>query len=411
MHLANSIENLVVSFACTFYDLTIILLPYPSDAKTVQSVLSKTQADLLVTAAGVIPLNELQGILSLKNVVYVVEKASRELDWNTPPGSRIQTKTFHDVITGVPMEAPQTVDVDKPAIITTYTPHGGANLEIIEFSTQNIVAAVGSQLASLPIAERFTPKDTFLSLDSLFLIYPRILTYAALFSGSLIAVNSASGSTCNLVAATRPISPTIVVASTHALLTLINHTKGSQMELWHSLITFFQSRTLTSGRIPRGNWLTKINDYVRPPVGSPHKLRLLFTHELALAADTRPLSPSDLNDLRQFLAARVVYALCSPRVAGAICAQNPYDYRYEGPQKVPKKTKRVECAHFGPPTPAVEVWLKDSEGYKATDVDGPRGQVWVRGPVVPGKEGRHKGVGLGVVGRWRPDGCLEFVTV
>ena len=137
---------------------------------------------------------------------------------------------------------------------------------------------------------------------------------------------------------------------------------------------------------------------------------MLFTHELALAADTQPLSPSDLNELRQFLAARVVYALCSPRVAGAICAQSPYDYRYERPQKASEGTKQARCAHFGPPTPAIEVWLKDSEGYKATDVGGPRGQVWVRGPVVPGKEGRQRGVGLGVVGRWRHDGCLEFVT-
>ena len=247
MHLANSIENLVVSFACAFYDLTIILLPYPSNAKTVQSVLSKTQADLLVTAAGVISLNELQGILPLKNVVYVVEKASRALDWNTPPGSRIQTQTFHDVIAGdsnASVEAPQTVDVNKPAVIITYTPHSSTSLEIIELSTQNIVAAIGSQLASLPLAERFTPKDTFLPLDSLFLLYPRVLTYAALFSGSLLAVNSVSGATCNIVAASRPISPTIVVASTRALLNLIRHTKGSQMELWHSLITFLDRKSV-----------------------------------------------------------------------------------------------------------------------------------------------------------------------
>ena len=179
------------------------------------------------------------------------------------------------------------------------------------------------------------------------------------------------------------------------------------MELWHKLLTFFQSRTLASGRIPRGNWLTRVNDYIRPLLGDPHSLRLVFTHELALAPDTQPLNSYDLNDLRQFLAARVVYALCSPRVAGAICAQNVFDYRCEMPEKLPSRKLGIgrKCTYFGPPLAGGEVWAREVEGYK---VENGEGAIWVRGPVVPGgKEGN--GVGIGVVGRWRGDGCLEFV--
>jgi len=180
------------------------------------------------------------------------------------------------------------------------------------------------------------------------------------------------------------------------------------MELWHKLIAFFQSRTLAAGRIPRGNWLTRVNDYIRPQLGNPHKLRLVFTHELTLAPDTQPLNSYDLNDLRQFLAARVVYALCSPRVAGAVCAQNMFDYRCERPEKMPSRRLGIgrKCTHFGPPLTGGEVWVREVEGYK---VENGEGAIWVRGPVVPEQQGREEGVGVGVVGRWRGDGCLEFV--
>lgn len=385
---------------------------------------------MLVTAAGVIPLNDLQAVKSLNHIVYVVEPASRDLDWATPPGSRLKTRTFHDLVSGDSHPAPnppKDIDPDRPAIIITYTPLSHpTTLSLTTFSTRHLVAALGAQISSLPPAERFTPQDTFLPYDTLSTLYPRLLTYTALFSGSLLALTASASPKTNLLTtpAQLPFSPTITVASSHALLRLIRETQGTQMELWHKLLTFFQSRTLSSGRIPRGNWLTRINDYVRPqfgPAGTQHKLRLVFTHELALAAggmETQPLNSLDLNDLRMFLAARVVYALCSPRVAGAVCAQHVYDYRVErlGKGEMPSRKRGVgrRAAWFGAPLGGGEVWVRDVVGgggeggkqgrYSAEDEGGPRGEVWVRGPVVPGGE-----VGLGVVGRWRGDGCLEFV--
>ncbi|KAF8460641.1 hypothetical protein BDZ91DRAFT_798724 [Kalaharituber pfeilii] len=413
LYLPNDIENLVVSFACAFYDLTLVVIPYPSDPKTIQTVISKTHSEYLVSAAGILTLNDVQGIQCLKNILYVVEEASRKLDWNTPPGSRIQARTFHDLIEGdakPEQPAPKEVDVDGPAIIVPYVPLTTNKIEFTEFTQRNIVAAVGSQLISLPTAERLSPSDIFLPVDSLSALFPRIMTYTALCSGTLLALNSVAGPQAHLEHACRPVSPTVIIANPHTLLATIRNTAGTQMEMWHWLIHWFQKRTLASGRIPKGNWLTRLNDYQRPVLGKPQRLRLCFTYELAIT-DTQPLNSPDLCDLRIYFSAKVIYALCSPKVAGAICQQNVYDYRYEKPERMPSRKYKIprNCTHFGPPTPAVEVWLRDYDTYKVTDKPCPRGQIWVRGPTVAGPHGREKGVGIGVVGKWRPDGCLEFV--
>lgn len=202
-------------------------------------------------------------------------------------------------------------------------------------------------------------------------------------------------------------------SSPYTLLSTQRSTAGSQIELWHNLIHYFQKRTLLSGRIPRGNFFTRFNDYSRPQLGTPtSRIRLIFTAEKALTK-TQALNSSDLADLRIFLSSRVVYALTSPKVAGPICQTSVFDYRIEPQVPAPSVKNGVprKCAHFGGPTGAVEVWLKDVEGYTSGDKPCPRGQIWVRGATVAGppREAREKGVGIGVVGKWRGDGALEFV--
>ena len=59
--------------------------------------------------------------------------------------------------------------------------------------------------------------------------------------------------------------------------------------------------------------------------------------------------------------------------------------------------------HFGPPTAAVEVKLVEMEDEDGVSV-GRVGSVHVKGPVVAAEEW----IGVGVKGRWRPDGCLEI---
>ena len=165
--------------------------------------------------------------------------------------------------------------------------------------------------------------------------------------------------------------------------------------------------------MPKGNWFTRVNDYTRPELGHPHKLRLVYTYESITDNESTPLNSHDFNDLRMFLAARTIYALTSPKVAGAITQTNIYDYRYEKPEQWPSRKKGIprKCAHFGGVVGSCEVWVSDWQEYKPDDKDEPRGQIWVRGPAVAGagREGREKGVGIGVVGRLRGDGCLEYV--
>lgn len=173
------------------------------------------------------------------------------------------------------------------------------------------------------------------------------------------------------------------------------------MELWHGLIHYFQTRTLTqSGRIPQGNFFTRVNDYIRPEIGN--KLRLVFVAETAGSQESQYLTSLDLSDLRVFLKAKVVYALKHWRVSGFVAQGHVYDYRV-------KKQGRDRCASFGIPSPALEIKLRDREGYTAEDKEGPRGEVVVSGPAVAGGSGGPgRGVGLGVVGKWEREGVLSY---
>ncbi|KAF8420305.1 hypothetical protein BGX38DRAFT_1270916 [Terfezia claveryi] len=306
LHLPNDIENLVASFACHFYGLALILLPYPSDSKTITSILTKTQADLAITAAGVIPLNDLQSVPSLENILYVVEPASRDLDWATP----------QDAIPTI--SPPRTLTSTKPAIITAFTPLSTGKLEVTEFSTRNLIAAIGAQLASLPppsASPRKIPSSPRLPLPPL------------------------------------PAHANGALAQPHQLLPIAHARLGA-----HPKRQLAYPRQRLHAPCPR-----------KPALPPPR-----ITHELALAKDTQPLNSYDLNDLRQFLAARVVYALCSPRVAGAICAQNALDYRCEKPERLPSRKLGVgrKCTHFGPPLGGAEVWVREVEGYKVEEGEG-----------------------------------------
>jgi len=106
--------------------------------------------------------------------------------------------------------------------------------------------------------------------------------------------------------------------------------------------------------------LTKLNDSLRPCIGTkPGKLRLVFASEQA-GGDSPALSAMDLSDLRIFTAARVIYALTTAEVAGAVTQTSFYDYRVDG-------DKPGKHSHFGPPLSCVEMLLRDTKEHKTTD--------------------------------------------
>lgn len=257
-------------------------------------------------------------------------------------------------------------------------------------------------MKSLPAREKYTPDDVFVPVDTLADLHTRIHTYAALASGSTVALSSVAGKHADIEAAVRNVSPTVIVVSPESLAELHIRTRGTMMELWHGMIHFFQTRTLThAGRIPEGNFFTRVNDYIRPQVGN--KLRLVFVAESAGSAESQPLSSLDLSDLRVFFKAKVVYGLKHHKVAGPVTQCNVFDYRVQKSEKASTGPER-KCAHFGAPSPGLEIKLKDQGQYKADDPEGPRGEVWVTGPVVAG----GKELGLGFVGKWEDEGVLSY---
>lgn len=91
-----------MSEAATFYGLTPILVPQDQSLDMLAGILTETKADVLVAGAGAVPLNELlRHYPSLKQVIWVVERTSRHMDWNEVPegaGGKADIAAWHDII-------------------------------------------------------------------------------------------------------------------------------------------------------------------------------------------------------------------------------------------------------------------------------------------------------------------------
>ncbi len=88
--------------ASAFYGLTPILIPQQQSLDTLAGILVETKADILVAGAGSIPLKELlQKYPNLKQVIWVVERTSRHMDWNEVgegEGGKAEIAVWHDII-------------------------------------------------------------------------------------------------------------------------------------------------------------------------------------------------------------------------------------------------------------------------------------------------------------------------
>ena len=90
--------------------------------------------------------------------------------------------------------------------------------------------------------------------------------------------------------------------------------------------------------------------------------------------------------------ARIIHALTSPEVAGAVAQTNMLDYR-------------IDKSHFGPPLSCVELKLVDAPGHKISDDGDVKGEILVSGPAVVSGERK-----LGVIGHIRDDATLTVVS-
>ena len=243
---------------------------------------------------------------------------------------------------------------------------------------KNLAAATGALISALPAAKRFSPADTFLPADSLTNSYTLTLTLAALFSHSTVIINSVAGPGVDLTLATRQIAPTVVVVSAETALDLHKKTTQSVTGVLKKLAHYLEGRVLKAGQLPTDSFFKRFNAPTRAAVGTtPGKLRLLFVSERA-GQNTPPLTSTDLNDLRIYTNARVVYALTAAKVAGAVAQTNVYDYR-EG------VTPDSKHSHFGVPVASVEIKLKDTPSHQTSD-ERITGEIVVSGPAVAGGE-------------------------
>ncbi|KAK4204246.1 hypothetical protein QBC40DRAFT_345541 [Triangularia verruculosa] len=403
IYLPNSVELIVTLFACAFYNLTAIVLPFNQADDAVISMLRRSAADSVVTAPGSFPFDTvIKSYPSLRQLVWVVDEGSKHMDWNEVPqgtGSKVNVSTWQDIINDSPIDAgkslPPLENQPEPKDVTIFWQQANNQQEeMVKFTSGNIVSAIAAQLTAIPTARRLGPSDLFLPADSLANSHTLVLTLTALFSNSSVAFNSSAPSAPSLsvILSSSAVSPTVIAATPAALL-------ATQKEVSSSLkkstigkdLHWLLSRSLVeTGAFPSGGFLTNYyNQAFRPSFPGGKKLRLVYTAERIGGGGTERLTGEQLNDLRLITGARVVYALTAAKVAGAVAQTNVYDYR--------------GGEHFGPPVASVEVLLRDLGDVRNND-EKSQGEIVVRGPAVVGKE-----AGLGVPACIRDDHTIALI--
>jgi hypothetical protein len=141
IYLPNSVEFLAALFACSFYGLSPILIPYNLPQATVIKFLAQTKADVLIAEAGSLPLEEvIKGHKSLKQVLWIVEKTSRHMDWTEVPndiGGKIEVSVWHQLVQDHQGSSPAIPDIkseDLGKIVTVWLGKPGSAPEIVEFT-------------------------------------------------------------------------------------------------------------------------------------------------------------------------------------------------------------------------------------------------------------------------------------
>lgn len=359
-------------------------------------LLNDTGAEALIAAAGNLPLQDLESqCTKLKSVTWVVEKTSRHMDWNEKPDN-LDISVWHDLVEEAPdasSELPSNDTGAAPTTLITVWQNKQGQSDIVEFTQQNLVSAIGAMISALPLRQRLSSSDLVLVADSFSYTYVLCYTLAALFSHANLAINSVASPGVDLDLASRSISPTVIIASAETMAAIHKKATAGVTNAAQKLSKYTQAQAMSAGRMPTDNLLFKFLAPSATAVGNkPGTLRLILTSERG-GQDTPALSSTMLSDLRIFTRARICYALTAARVAGAVSQTNVFDYR---------RDDATGHSHFGTPLSSVEVKLVDQSDAK---VDGnfPEGEIIVSGPAVAGGEAR-----LGRPGTFREDCTLAY---
>lgn len=362
IYLPNSVELIVTLFACAFYNLNAVILPFDQPDDAVISMLRRSAADTVVTAPGSFPFNVVaKNYPSLRQLIWVVDEGSKHMDWNEVPegaGGTVNVSTWQDIIHDSPADAgkalPPLDGQKQPRDVTVFwQAKSGHEEEMVSFTSANLISAIAAQLFAVPTSQRMGPSDLFLPADSLANTHTLVLTLTALFSNASVAFNSVAQQADDLTMATRSVAPTILVATPAALLK--TH-KEATARLNSSLVARIQHRLQT--RKLSQNGVMPTTAAAAQPAGS--KLRLILTAE-RVGASTPRLSSAVLTDLRAFTGARIMYALTAAKVAGAATQTGFFDYR------VFDDEKNGGGCHFGPPLTSTELLFRDMGEWKTSD--------------------------------------------
>ncbi|KAF7525882.1 hypothetical protein G7054_g10949 [Neopestalotiopsis clavispora] len=405
IYLPNSVELVAALFACSFYNLTAIVLPFDESPDALVSMLRQSNADTVISLSGSFPLDSVvKSYPSLKLLVWVVEQGSSHLDWNEVPegfGGKVNVSTWQDILHESPVTAGNELPAEADAkgtsgVVFFWKSKAGTQEEMVEFTQKNLSSAIAAQLAAIPTTQRLSPADLFLSAAPLSASFPLTVTLAALYSNASVAFNSVAGSVADIVLATGGIAPTVIVTTPQTIEKMHSEASSKITSALTSASHWVQARSLVqNGAMPVASFLSSYNDKLKPLIGTtPGKLRLVYVAEAA-GSGTPVLSERTISNSRIFFGARVIYAFTAARVAGAIAQTQFNDYRVHGDGK---------GCHFGPPLSSVEIVLKDSGSHKTSE-DGQKieGDINVRGPAVAGGA-----TSLGVVGKIREDNTLAY---
>ena len=365
IYLPNSTEFLVSFFAAAFYGFTPILIAPGQPLETMLQLLRETRADALIVAAGTVPLEAISKFVpAFKSVISVVSKTSRQLDFLTDEASA----QWHDIIKNgfgqTTADLPSSSQQNEPNMVSVWfndvTEHKPSSYCVVEYSQKNIIAAIAAQLAALPRGHAFEPLDVVLPLESLTNTYPLAICLAALFSGASIAMTSIASSSADYdLAFQQGFSPSIVITSAQTMRKAYDNWMTNLRKGFFSKLNHYRKlRSLATGTF-------------RTNSASP---RLIYVSDKGVHSgvfyDSRQLA-----DLRVFTGSRIIYALTTANVAGAIAQTNPLDYR--------AVRQDGRWSHFGAPVTAIEIKLVDLCETKCSNIHRV-GDIVAMGPAVVG---------------------------
>ena len=110
-------------------------------------------------------------------------------------------------------------------------------------------------------------------------------------------------------------------------------------------------------------------------------LRLIYTYDNSFTGHST-LTGNDLDNLRLFTHAKVIYAHTVPQVAGALTQTHLLDYQDD------KDVKQDAPSHVGAPLSCLEIKLLAEKGGEDIDDEALRGVPLVVGPAVVGGEAK-----------------------